>query len=167
MARSVQDREDLLRDATAFGTRVQLRVYRGPSAVEVFAGFRSQGAASFYFDQDPVYHFNNSGQFRRAFVDDVLITAERGRLVVLRRQGQDAAVTMLRQEMSAGQQQKFCESAASQLGALRQAISQGDFTVAGQISPAEDSDEDVVARLAAYLKQCDKFEVAASPHVVG
>jgi len=161
MPRETEDREDLLRDATAYVTRVQLKFASDATLVEVFAGFRVQGAASFYFDQDPVYHFNSAGQLRRAFVDDVLIKAESGQLVEWRRQRTDTTVTMLRQEMSAEQQHKFCETAVRQLGGLRQSIAQGSIVLEGQIPAGED----VVVRLAAYLERCETIEIADSPHV--
>ena len=85
MARESHDREDLLRDATAYVSRMQLAVDLGNGTVEVFAGFHSTGAFSLYFNQDPVYHFNRSGELRRAFVDDELIKAEAGSLVGMRR----------------------------------------------------------------------------------
>ena len=161
MARETKDREDLLRDATAFVARVQLSISRGERSDLIFAGFRAEGAASIYFAQDPVYHFNSTCQLRRALVDNVLVAAENGRLVVLRRQFTNTAVTMLRQEMSVDEQQKFCQMAASRLGGLSRAIAQGDFIVAGQVP----TDADVVNRLVAFLERSDQIEVAASPHV--
>jgi len=43
MSRDAQDREDLLRDATAFAARVQMKVLCGEKPIEVFAGFRTGG----------------------------------------------------------------------------------------------------------------------------
>ena len=165
MARESQDREDLLRDATAFLTRVQLRILGRERSMEVFAGIRAQGAASFYFDQDPVFHFNALGQMRRAFVDEALVMAERGQLIVLRPQRTEAAVTMHRHALSADEQREFCETAARQLVELRQSIVHGDYLVAGHVAPAAATREEVVAQFVAALELCGRIEVAASPRV--
>ena len=84
MAREEADREDLLGDATAFVERIEWRLPSGdptaqsdPPGQIVFAGFRADDAVSFYFDADPVYHFNAAGQLRRAFCQGLLLKAER------------------------------------------------------------------------------------------
>ncbi len=161
MARDSQDRENLLRDATAMKSRVQIEVTHGKRTVEVFAGFRSQGAASLYFDQDPVYHFNSAGQLRRAFVDDRLIKAEKGRLVAWLPQRSESEVAMLRQPMSDSEQESICAKIKKQFGELRRAIATGGYVLVGQVAEKED----VVERLADFLEAIEKVVVAASPHV--
>src|SRR5262245_37512289 len=83
MARHEQDREDLIREATALIDRCELVDLSGGDPWVV--GVRAGGAVSIYLGSDPVYHFNSAGQLRRAFVDGELWTAERGRLVRLAR----------------------------------------------------------------------------------
>ncbi len=64
MARHEEEREDLMRDAKALVDRIELVV---PGFEEpVVVGFRTNGAASFYFGQDAVYHFNSQLELRRA-----------------------------------------------------------------------------------------------------
>ena len=175
MARDAQDREDLLRDATAFVPRVQLRIFSGEESEEVFVGFRAQGAASIYFDQDPVFHFNSSGELRRAFVDEVLIKAERGQLVALRAERSAEAVTLRRHTMSVDEQQLFCQSAMRQLHKLQRAIAENQCVVVGHVDTTDvgttASDQDaaaaIVARLAEYLQTLGTLAVAASPRVGG
>ncbi len=164
MASQSQDREDLLRDATAFTTRVQLKISWGEHSEVVFAGFRVGGAASYYFDQDPVYHFNTTGQLRRAFVDDTLVKAEAGRLVRLHRQRSDRESAMIRNEMTVDEQQAFCQTVSQRLGDLLHVIVDGKFVIEGQVVATKN--ENVVDRLAAYLEQLVVIEVANSPHVV-
>ncbi|QEG01255.1 hypothetical protein Mal15_53310 [Stieleria maiorica] len=79
MAKQTEDREDLLRDGTAMTVRGRLWV----GNAEVVIGFRSQGQLSLYWDQDPVFQFDESGRLRRAFVDACRLKAQNGRLVRL------------------------------------------------------------------------------------
>ena len=78
MSRTEQDREDLLREATALIERVELRVSGWSESV--VAGFRRGGQASFFFGADLVYQFNAALQLRRGFHNGQLIKAEDGRL---------------------------------------------------------------------------------------
>ncbi len=49
---------------------------------ELFAGLRSEGSWSLYFDEDPVIQFNPFGNVRRLFVDNCKYrVADAGRLV--------------------------------------------------------------------------------------
>jgi len=165
MARSAQDREDLLRDATAYVSRVQLRFATAERQQIVFAGFRASGAASLFFDQDPVYHFNVSGQLRRAFVDDLLIKAEHGRLIQWQRQQREQEVAMLRKELNDEHQQDFCTAVLTRFSSLQQALASGNYTVDGQINAAPD--EDLISHLQTFLQHFTTVEIASSPRVNG
>ncbi len=165
MASQSQDREDLLRDASAFTTRLQLQVPTGEGSTEVFAGFRAGGAASFYFDQDPVYHFNTAGQLRRAFVDDYLVKAETGRLVRLHRQRSKSESAMIRDAMTTGEQQAFCQTVLQALHSLRQTLTTGEYTLEGQVTATET--EDALVRLTEYLEQLREIVIADTPRVAG
>ena len=80
MAKQTEDREDLLRDGTAMPVRGRLWVDRA----EVVIGFRSRGQLSLYWDQDPVFQFDESCRLRRVFIDSCRLKAENGKLVRLR-----------------------------------------------------------------------------------
>ncbi|MCS7465259.1 hypothetical protein NZK35_01065 [Stieleria sp. ICT_E10.1] len=80
MAKQTDDREDLLRDGTAMPVRGRLWVDRA----EVVIGFRSRGQLSLYWDQDPVFQFDESCRLRRVFIDSCRLKAENGKLVRLR-----------------------------------------------------------------------------------
>lgn len=172
MASQSQDREDLLRDATAFVNRVQLQISWGERSEVVFAGFRTGGAASFYFDQDPVYHFNTTGQLRRAFVDDFLVKAEAGRLVRLHRQRSEHESAMVRDEMTVDEQQTFCQTVTQRLHEFLQVIVKGEYVIDGQVQGDENGDapKSVIDRVRDYLEQLGEIQlgeivVADSPHV--
>ena len=165
MARKSQDREDLLRDATAFTTRVQLQVSWGDRSEEVFVGFRVGGAASFYFDQDPVYHFNATGQLRRVYVDDTLVKAVTGRLVRLTRQRSSNESALIRHDMTTDEQHAFCQTVRQRLRKLLQVIVEGMYVMDGQV--LENANENVIKRLSEFIEQQDKIAIADSPRVAG
>lgn len=163
MARDAHDREDLLRDATSYVSRVQLVVEFRSGPSEVFVGFHSSGAVSFYFDQDPVYHFNPSAELRRAFVEDLLVKSETGRLVEMRRQRTDDEVAMVRHKLSDSEQMEFCSRAERKLQELSDALANKRFDVSGSV--LADPSEDIIARIANYLVRSDSIRIASSPRV--
>ncbi|KAA1261068.1 hypothetical protein LF1_36120 [Rubripirellula obstinata] len=85
MARQIHDREDLFRD----GTQMPIRGRTQIDQAEVVVGFRQTipeglcGSASLYWDQDPVYQFNSSGELRRVFLNGQRYAAENGVLMRL------------------------------------------------------------------------------------
>ena len=160
MARKVHEREDLLRDATALVPRIQLRLTRNDSPLEVFAGFR-QEALSFYFSEDPVYHFNNAGELRRAFVDDKLIKAEKGKLVAWSPDRNDERTDMLRHDLTAEEQEQFCRVMLEWFTWLRTELSAKRYDVVGQVP----LDSDALERLEEWLANLDGVKVAKSPRV--
>ncbi|QDV42119.1 hypothetical protein Enr13x_19620 [Stieleria neptunia] len=80
MAKQTEDREDLLRDGTAMPVRGRLWVDR----TDVVIGFRSRGQLSLYWDQDPVFQFDESCRLRRVFIDSCRLKAQNRNLVRLR-----------------------------------------------------------------------------------
>jgi hypothetical protein len=162
VAREVHEREDLLRDATAFAPRLMLRVELTGGAVEVFAGFRDE-ALSLYFGGDPAFHFNASGELRRAFVGDQLIKAEGGKLAALERSRSPAEISLVRHELDAAQQEQFLGEIGRRLDELRAALDAGRWTLIGQVPP----DGDAVRRLRAWLGEGRVVAAAMSPHVGG
>ena len=165
MARQPQDREDLLRDATAYPTRLQLRCSLGGKECIVFVGFRENGAASLYYDQDPVYHFNASAQLRRAFVDGKLLKAERRRLVALLRQEQDDEIALLRKELSHDEQQLVCDLMQQHLSTLHNILQTGEYQIEGQVQMGQG--DEAFDRLLKLLEDLNEIQIAIAPHVAG
>ena len=62
MAKHEASREDLIRDAVAMVDRAE---YVSAAAETVVVGFRSSGAISFYFGDQPVYQFSTERKLRR------------------------------------------------------------------------------------------------------
>ncbi len=98
MSRLEEDREDLLREATALVARIEIRIYSFHEPI--LAGFRQNGAATFFFGQQMVFQFNSAKQLRRGFADGRLFKAEHGRLSVLTRQRTADAVALIRHDLS-------------------------------------------------------------------
>lgn len=160
MAREIHEREDLLRDATALVPRIQLRLMRDTSPLEVFAGFRGE-SLSLYFGDDPVYHFNAAKELRRGFVDDRLIKAEKGKLIAWSPDRNDERTDMLRHDLTEAEQQKFCAAMLEWIDWLRAELSVERFEVVGQVPP----DGDALSRLLQWSASFDNVKIAKSPRV--
>jgi len=160
MARQEHDREDLLAEAKALVERIHLQAAGLPEAVTV--GFRRDHSASFYFGARHVYQFNSAGCLRRAFVDDLLYKADRGRLAWLRRERGPEMVALVRHDLEPGETAAFFDTMRGYLETLHHALAKQHFTVMGQVP----DDADLVARVCCWL---DEFtgtsRIAASPRV--
>ena len=157
MAREEHDREDLLAEATAYVSRVELSL--AGEAEPVFVGFRDSGLASFYFGAEPVYHFDSARALRRAFAQGRLLKAERGTLVALARRRTAAAVQLVREPLSAEQTRLFLDELQQRLSRLRTALEQGRYEVRGQVPAAGD----VPGQVAGWLRSTAQIAIARSP----
>ncbi len=162
MARSENDREDLFHEARALVERAELRIAAQPDSITV--GFRRDGSLSVFFGPEPVYQFNAAGQLRRAFVDGLLVKAEQGRLVALRRQRTESEVVLLRTELDASQHAGILAAMCVQLARLRAALDAADFKVVGQVGAVGD----VIPRVHQWLAALPaEVPIASRPHVGG
>lgn len=154
MARSEQDREDLLKEATALVERVE--VSRGADGESVFLGVRRDGALSIYFSADEAYHFNTQHELRRAYLAGQLLKAEEHRLVALTRHRMDSEVQLLRHELDNQEQHVVIERLCAGLQQLRQA----ELVVRGTVP----SDLPARERIAQWLAPLEPVRIAAIPH---
>jgi len=160
VARHEQDREDLLREATALVERVELEV-EGFSA-PVVIGFRRSGEGSVYFGADPVYQFNRAGELRRGYRAGRLLKAEQGRLVFLDRRRSPNEVVLAREVVTGATATELLAEAQERLDRLLDQLSGGRFRVVGQVSPAGD----VVAHARDWLRTLPRpLPVATVPNV--
>jgi hypothetical protein len=148
MSRRESDREDLLREATALVERVELKLSGKEDSV--VAGFRRDGAASFFFGADPVYQFNATGELRRAFVGGLLYKTDGGKLVEMRRERTAKAVELRSRQLDAAETATFLTQAEAALDRLKSALAATQFEVVGQVSH-DISSPNVVARVSAWL----------------
>jgi hypothetical protein len=160
VSRHEQDREDLLREATAFPERAELTIPAYPAPI--FIGFRPEGALSLYFGQDPVYHFNSTGHLRRAYIAVQLYKADHGRLIALRPERSDRETALLRRELTDDETAALLKQLAAQLISLHEALNAGNYTITGQV-PAESA---IIPRLRHWLTSYKAdITVADQPHV--
>jgi hypothetical protein len=160
MAREESDREDLLREATALVERIELAPAEAGSGEHVVIGFRADGSMSVYFGGDPAYHFNSSGQLRRAYCDGLLYKAERGKLVSLERIRQQNEVQLVRRPLPDSEESEFLATMLRRLRTLAEQCRQNELISVGQV-PAE---ADVLGRALGWLDRVQGVTIAISPH---
>jgi hypothetical protein len=161
MARREADREDLVREATAFVERIELARLEPREGDHIVVGFRRDGAMSIFFGADPVYQFNATGELRRAFRENQLFKAAGGRLASLRRLRQEGKVELLRRDLTDGEQKRFLMDMTTRLQAFAEQLGAGAFAVVGQIPP----DVNVMERVNEWLSNHKCFSVARRPNV--
>lgn len=161
MARHAEEREDLLRDATAFDRRIQLQIpHQGDTSV-VFAGFRPDGTLSLYWNADPVWHFNSRRELRRAYVSGKLLKAEKGQLVALNPVRDENTTVMVREVLSEEQHNEVRRHMLALFETLQKSLEQSQFSMDGQ-HPA---DSDVLKLLVDWLHPLPDFCIARKPNV--
>ena len=164
MAREEHEREDLLREATAFVDRAEFDV--AGFALPVFVGFRENGAASIYFGPDRVYHFNADGELRRAYRDGLLYKADRCNLVSLERKRNTQETSLVARPLSEEEAKAFLREMRAALArfgaafAAQQVASRGEVT-----SPSTSaSGKTAMGRIKKWLAELPiDFEIARSP----
>jgi hypothetical protein len=159
MAKYTSHREDLMREATALVDRVE---FLAPDNTAVVVGFRSDGACSVYFGDQPVYQFSSERKLRRAF-DGEIIKAERGRLVRCHKVYQAVSVRMLATPLDPAEQSRMLEELHRRLVALREGIHSGAWISGRAVSQSK---ADVAARVLDWLAELPETQqIADTPHV--
>jgi hypothetical protein len=158
MARQEHPREDLLAEATALRPRVALRVIE--SDVLIVVGFRAGDSASFFFDQDPAYHFTPSGELRRAFVAGELYKADRGKLARLVRRRGTGRVQFTSTVLDEEAETELLTGVSSRLEHLAVRLGDGRYDIIGQV-PRE-SDPPALERVAAWLDRFARHRLVAN-----
>ena len=114
-------REDLLHDATALSPRLEIAV---PGEAEpVVAGRRSDGRWSFYFGEEPAYHFDADGRLRRAFENGELYRSQGTTLARLTRTREAEGTVLARHDLSAEELHAFLTRMRERLARLAAADS--------------------------------------------
>jgi hypothetical protein len=159
MARDEYDRENLLRDATAYVRRVEFRDAEGR---EVFVGFRTSGGASVYLDQDPVYHFTSEGELRRAYVAGELIKSVRGQLVAMHRERTPGEVQLISRPLDEVTSKALLVTMEAQLTLLADSLRNHQLTNVGRVPEDADVAGEVLAWLGVLLAK--ELVIANSPN---
>ncbi len=124
MARSPHRREDLLAEATAMTARGEF-CWEG-EAEECVIGFRDSGAASIYFGEQPVLHFDPRGRLRRMFHQDQQILACNGHLQWRKRAGEGARMEGRLEPLDPGFESRLLGELSDRLARLLAAVAAGD-----------------------------------------
>ncbi len=158
MSRQENDREDLLRQATALVRRAEIL----PSDTKegITFGFRRDGGFAVFFGADPVHQFNPQGELRRSFANDLLYKAEQGTLIELRRERSATETVLLRRSLARDEQAEFLESVANRMQVLASVIESRRFTLVGSIPPGEE----VIEETLCWLHNHPHCSLAATPN---
>lgn len=79
MAKHKADREDLIREGTGMPVRGRMLIGQN----EIVLGFRQRDVFSLYWNQDPVFQFDEQQQLRRVFYDATRYKSRERRLIRL------------------------------------------------------------------------------------
>lgn len=159
MARHEQDREDLLREATALVERAELLCE--VSSEPIVIGFRKTGAASCYLSANEVYQFNPRGELRRAYFQGALVKAVQGRLVQMERQRTEHSTLLISQPFSQTAEVEFLTHARQSLLVLRECLLDNRYQLIGQVPTTGN----VVERIRDWLASLPEvLQVASLPN---
>lgn len=161
MARQSHDREDLLTEATALVRRAEVTWPSVPGRGAIVCGFRANGCASVYFSADWALHFDTRNRLRRAYLDDLLIVADAGRLSSLRRQRTANEVQLARHELTPDETAALLAEARERLQELRAGLASGEAVCVRQVWPEGEPRADMLGWIDALS---DPLEIADAPH---
>ncbi|HYO26564.1 MAG TPA: hypothetical protein VEQ85_16605 [Lacipirellulaceae bacterium] len=164
MARIVEDREDLLRDARGLAPRLQLRFDLQGQDTALFAGFRGE-ALSLYFGSDPVFHFNAAGELRRGYCRGTLIKADGGKLLAMDRVRTPQQIELRTHDIPPADEHALLDDLSKRLRGLRAAIAGGAVVIEGEEPAGAGALERLRAWLVAHADGATSL--AASPRVGG
>jgi hypothetical protein len=160
MARHEENREDILREATALVERIEFEL---PDAAEpLIVGFRRDGSASFFFGSDFVVQFNSRNELRRAFWNTRLIKADRGQLCFMDRERSAQEVILRTTAFSKSESHEFLGLVEQQLQSLAAAMRSGKAKTLRQIPSEIPLDQRVLTWLETHA---GSISIAQKPNV--
>lgn len=168
MAKQQQDKEDILREATALVNRIEIKFSRDAVSKEsVFVGFRRDGAISFFFGAEPVYQFNTRHEFRRGYCQGTMLKAVEGKIIQLTRIREGEQLVLLSRDYSDQQTAVFLQEMKHALLLLFKEIKGGRWSILGAVVEAG-SAEELLQRVADWLEQHTReIQIADAPNVAG
>ena len=148
MAKEAHDREDLLREATAYDLRLEIRTDWHEETI--FLGMRASDLLSIYVGQDTVYQFNSQQQLRRAFWQGRMLATYQHQLCWLDRPV-GGRVRITRTPLESAELAQFVDLAESTMGQLEATLIAGTYDVEGQFP--EEGKLDVAAEIKGWLSR--------------
>lgn len=161
MARESHDREDLLAEATALVRRAEVTWPNAPEREAIVLGFRANGCASVYFSADWALHFDSHHRLRRAYLDNLLIVAEAGRLASLRRHRAANEVQLARRTLLPDETAALLAEARERLQELRVGLASGAAVCQRRVWPVGEPRDQIIAWLDTLR---EPLEIADAPH---
>jgi hypothetical protein len=142
MARHEDDREDLIAEAKAFVMRAELAV--PPEIEPILLGLRSNGWFSVYWNANRVFHFDEQGGLRRAFLEGSLYRSGTSGLarLVRNRRGIGAS-ELLRSDLTAAELAVFFADMQQSLEFVAHQLAAGEATVLRQVPEEGDVVQDL------------------------
>ena len=157
MAKDAEDREDLLRDATAYVARIEFNI---PDVDhEIFCGFRENDAFSLYWGQDTVFQFNANAELRRAFWQDRMIASFKHKLNWLERDENAARMRMRRVPMPEIESNELLDAYASCRRTIVDTVSQARHSIVGEFP----ENGNVSDRVIQWLQEQENVKLALHP----
>ena len=155
MARNEQDREDLIREATALEVRAELLCTSIADPVTV--GFWRDGRFSVYFDQDPFFQFDVAGKLRRAFREGHLFRSQAPSLIRMHRDRSGSRTTLRRDELTASDVSEFRLFMIERLQTLSSDLSAQRYQISRSVGDESRLLRDVRDRLCVILEVGEEF----------
>lgn len=164
MARNEQDREDLMREATAFFPRAEMQVEH--ETAPVFWGQKKNGHFSFYFGGEPVYQFDQDGLLRRAFIDGHLYRTQKKTLARLTRERNSAETVLKRYDLTIKEVESLLQTMADRFQKLHSAFVKNQNVRLIQ-SLSDNSDSELQALIQNQIKQVLQNSDQLAPRIRG
>lgn len=120
MARNEEDREDLMREATALFPRAEMQVVH--ETLPVFWGQKKNGHFSFYFGSEPVYQFDQAGLLRRAYIEGSLYRTQGSTLARLTRDRNSEETVLKRYDLTITEVESLLQAMADRFRKLESAF---------------------------------------------
>lgn len=160
MSRHSEDREDLMRDARALEPRVELILPGDEEPIVI--GRRRDGFISIYVGQDPVYHWDEQGRLRRAFVEGLLYRSEGETLSRLTRQHSEHVSELHRRDLDPGELAQFLSIMKDTASRISGALKSGAYRVTRSVP---DQLEGYLPDVIQYLDGVVVLEHSLSPKI--
>ena len=156
--RHESDREDIMREATAMRRRASFTVAGLPGPI--VAGFRSNDFFSVFFDQNPVYQFDNVGRLRRAYRDGLLFRTQGTTLAQLNRVRTPERTELQRTDLTPEQLPEFLAEMHAFLNRFQIALAEDSAQLHEQVPIDTDLVPDVMIALRTIAEQTEPLAPA-------
>ncbi|QDT44185.1 hypothetical protein Pan241w_42930 [Gimesia alba] len=164
MARNEQDREDLMREATALFPRAELQLAH--EAFPLFWGQKQSGHFSFYFGSDPVYQFDQDGFLRRAYLEGALYRTQGNTLARLTRVRNSEESILNRYDLSITEVESLLQTMAERFRRLESTLLEDSGVQTIQTLP-ENAERELCDQIQAHVQLVLQHSDQLAPRIRG